>query len=90
MPPRVPARTRMRRRWQDAAFVIPVFAALLLMPPFLNLFTIRRVIFGVPLEVVYLFAIWSALVIGAVVLSRHLPHQIDPTDEADSAEQDDF
>lgn len=59
--------------------MVPAFAVLLLMPPLLNLFAIRRMAFGVPLEVVYLFTIWAALVLSAVVLSRRLPHQIDPT-----------
>ncbi|WP_417587309.1 hypothetical protein [Pararhodobacter oceanensis] len=74
----VPARTEVRRRWQDAGFVIPAFAALLLTPPFLNLFAVRRLLFGIPLEVAYLFTIWTALVLCAVVLSRRLPRQIDP------------
>ena len=85
---RVPARTDRHRRWQDAAFAIPVFAALLLLPPFLNLFTIREVLFGIPLEVVYLFTIWAALVIGGALLSRHLPHQIEPTADADKSEHE--
>lgn len=87
---RIPARTDKRRRWQDAAFVIPAFAALLLMPPILNLFTIRKLFFGVPLEVVYLFVIWTALVVGAILLSRRLPHQIDPSAVSDRADPDDI
>ena len=74
----------MRRRWQDAAFVIPVFAVLVMLPPFLNLFAVRRMVFGLPLEVVYLFTIWAALVGCGVVLSRRLPHQIEPSADADS------
>lgn len=61
------------RRRRDAAFVIPAFALLLLLPPFLNLFTIRRLLFGIPLEVVYIFTIWALLVVAAAVLSRLLP-----------------
>ncbi len=90
MPGRTPARTDMRRRWQDAAFVIPAFAVLLMLPPFLNLFAVRRLVFGLPLEVVYLFTIWAALVGCGVVLSRHLPHQIDPTADIDGADPDDI
>ncbi len=69
--------------------MIPVFAALLLMPPFLNLFAIRRLLFGVPLEVVYLFSIWAALVLCAVTLSRGLPHQIDPAAYTEHSGPDD-
>ena len=74
----------MRRRWQDAAFVIPVFAVLVMLPPFLNLFAVRRMVFGLPLEVVYLFTIWAVLVGCGVMLSRRLPHQIEPSADADS------
>lgn len=83
VPPRTPARPDVPCRWQDAAFVIPVFAALLIMPLLLNLFAIRRMLFGLPLEVAYLFTIWVALVAGAMLLSRHLPHQHDPPAEAE-------
>lgn len=77
---RLNARSRPRsagfhRRLRDAAFVIPVFALLLLLPPFLNLFRIERLFLGIPLEAAYLFAIWTALVAGAFMLSRHLPRQ---------------
>ncbi|MFA5538711.1 MAG: hypothetical protein WCZ72_08460 [Gemmobacter sp.] len=58
-------------RRKDAAFVLPVFGVLLL-PPFVNLFTQERLIFGLPLEVVYLFTVWVALVAGALMLSRRV------------------
>ncbi|WP_322989045.1 hypothetical protein [Hoeflea sp.] len=83
---RIPAPTDSRRRWQDAAFAIPVFVVLLLLPPVLNLFTIRRLLFGIPLEVVYLFTIWAALVMFGALLSRGLPHQIDVGEDADKSE----
>lgn len=88
VPPRSPARSDLPRRWQDAAFVIPAFTVLLLLPPVLNLFTIRRLLFGIPLEVVYLFTIWTMLVISALLLSRRLPHKIDPPGDADNSDVD--
>lgn len=57
-------------RRKDTAFVLPVFGVLLLLPPLLNLFTREALVFGLPLEAVYLFAVWLALVVGAFLLSR--------------------
>ncbi len=62
-------------RSRDAAFVLPLFGVLLLLPPFLNLFTRNVLLWGIPLEVVYLFGIWIALVAGAALLTRRLPRQ---------------
>jgi len=84
------ARTDKHRRWRDAAFAIPVFAALLLFPPFLNLFTIGELLFGIPLEVVYLFTIWTVLVVAGAFLSRYLPHEVDPAEETDKPEKEDI
>lgn len=70
-----PLRTRpdpgSRRR--DAGFFLPVAGVLLLLPPFINLFTHPRLIWGIPLEVVYLFGVWLALILGAFALSRVVP-----------------
>lgn len=55
--------------------MIPAFALLLMLPPLLNLFRVERLLLGMPLEVVYLFAIWTALVAGAALLSRAMPRQ---------------
>lgn len=57
--------------------MIPAFALILLLPPFLNLFRVDRLLFGIPLEAVCLFTIWTALVVGAALLSRHMPRQSD-------------
>lgn len=61
-----------RRRRRDAAAVLPLFGTLLLLPPFVNLFARNALLFGIPLEVVYLFGVWTALVLGALVMSRRL------------------
>lgn len=67
------ARPGDHRKLRDAAFVVPAFALLLLLPPFLNLFAIGGLLFGIPIEVAYIFAIWAALVVAAALLSRCLP-----------------
>lgn len=62
-----------REKREDIAFIIPAFSMILLIPPLVNLFMSRTMIFGVPLEIVYLFTIWLLLVLGAVGLSFWLP-----------------
>ena len=69
-PPNRPAGDTRRR---DAAFVLPAFGTLLLLPPFLNLFNRGLLVFGIPLEAVYLFGVWLALILGAFVMTRHRP-----------------
>lgn len=55
---------------EEVAFLIPFFGVVVLMPPILNLFVIDESHFGLPLEAIYLFSIWIALILGAVILSR--------------------
>ncbi|WP_294925823.1 hypothetical protein [uncultured Paracoccus sp.] len=66
-------------RHRDAAFAVPLFGAVLLLPVFVNLFNRRLAIWGVPLEVIYLFAVWLGLAAGAFWLSRHLRPSDEPT-----------
>lgn len=66
-PPNRPAGDTRRR---DAAFVLPAFGTLLLLPPFLNLFNRGLLVFGIPLEAVYLFGVWLALILGAFAMTR--------------------
>jgi len=59
-------------RRRDAAFVLPALCALILLPPFVNLFVRELLVWGIPLEVLYIFGVWFALVLGAMVLARRL------------------
>lgn len=61
------------RKTEHAAFMLPVFGALLLLPPLLDAFAVPHRLFGVPVEVVYLFTVWLLLIAGAAVMSRRLP-----------------
>ena len=68
----------MRRRaanpqgLRDAATLLPVTAAILLLPPFILVFAASVQIAGVPLIVVYLFGIWAVIVFCAWLLARNL------------------
>jgi len=62
-----------RARFSDLAFFLPVTGFLLLTPIFLNLFTQEQMLWGLPLEVIYLFVVWGLLILGAIGLSRKAP-----------------
>ncbi|MFA7505087.1 MAG: hypothetical protein WCZ28_10330 [Burkholderiaceae bacterium] len=63
---------------EELAFLLPFFGTLLLTPPLINLFVGRRILlFGVPLEAVYLFLVWLFLVGITMVLSRRRPFRDD-------------
>ena len=78
MSERRPSKGEENRKKEEAAFIIPIAGALFLLPPLVNLFNARTLLFGLPLEVLYLFFIWMLLIAGAVVVSavmpRRLPH----------------
>lgn len=59
-------------RVRDAARVLPLVGLFLLLPPVILLFAAPAEVAGVPLIVVYVFAVWGALVAGAAVLARAL------------------
>ena len=84
-PARHPDRRDDRARRRDAAFVLPLFGVILLLPPFINLFLVDWMPWGIPLEVIYLFAVWIGLVLGAWLLSRGLDPQSPGRDGDDIA-----
>lgn len=59
-------------RVRDAARLLPLLGAVLLMPPVITLFVANVDIGGVPLIVVYLFCTWLTLIVCAAWLSRRL------------------
>lgn len=61
------------RKAAEAVFIAQICGALLLLPPIINLFNKRSLLFGVPLEVLYLFLVWIVLIAGAVVISANVP-----------------
>ena len=62
-----------RSKREDLAALLPVFGAVLLMPLVANLFLTRTQLFGLPLDMLYLFAVWVLLIAGAIGLSFRLP-----------------
>lgn len=63
-----------RRKLENAAFVLPVFGAALIVPPLINVFNVPMMVGGVPVEVIYLFAVWTLMIGATAWLSRHMGH----------------
>ena len=58
------------QRARDAATLLPVAAAVLLLPPFILVFAAPVLIAGIPLIVVYVFGVWAAVVLVRMVVAR--------------------
>lgn len=63
---------RSRRRLESAALILPLLGAAIIVPPIIGVFNAPRLVFGVPLVAVYLFAIWAALIALTAVLGQSL------------------
>lgn len=59
-------------RLLDLAVLLPCVGLLLLMPPFIGLFTRPVTVFGIPLLVLYLFGVWALLIAATALLARRL------------------
>lgn len=60
------------RRLENAALVLPIFGALMIVPPLLGVFNTPILVAGVPLVAIYLFSVWIALIAITAVLSRRM------------------
>ena len=61
------------RKLEHAAFMLPVFGAVLLLPPLLDAFAVRDRLLGIPIEVLHLFTVWVLLILGAALVSWRMP-----------------
>ena len=76
------------RKTRDRALILPLVGLILLMPPFATIFRIDGTIGGVPSTLVYVFAVWAALIAGAVALSRRLRAGLDAPESRAEARED--
>lgn len=60
------------RRLSDMATIAPILGLILLTPPVIGLFATEGTIFGAPVILIYLFAVWFGLIALAAILSRQL------------------
>jgi hypothetical protein len=73
---------------QQLAFLMPLLGLFLLMPPAVLTFTMPTTVAGVPLIVLYIFAVWGLVIIGTALLARRLTG---PTDiDQPSSKRPDF
>ncbi len=61
-----------RRKIRDRSVALLVLGIVLLMPPMVRIAQIDTAVFGLPFALVYLFAVWLLLVLGAAILARPL------------------
>ena len=76
---------RRARKVRDRAVALPLVGFFLLMPPTALIFHSEIKVFGLPFTLVYLFAVWAALILAARFLARPL-QQIE--DQAERDEDD--
>lgn len=62
-----------RRKIESTALLATVLGALLLTPPLTLIFQRELRLFGVPLELIYIFVVWAGLCVVALWLARRLP-----------------
>lgn len=79
-PKRLPDRPEPSQRAREAAGLLPFLGLFLLMPPVLGLFATPAELAGVPLIVLYVFAVWLGLVLTAALLGRWLHQPAPPVD----------
>lgn len=69
------------KRAENAALALPVFGALLMVPPLLSVFNVPEKLFGIPLVALYLFTLWIALIAAAMLLFRRRTEEQDNSGE---------
>lgn len=60
------------RRLIDLSVIAPILGFILLVPPVIGLFARDATLFGAPIILVYLFAVWLGLIAIAAILARKL------------------
>ena len=61
-----------QRKLQDAAILLPIFGAFLIISPIITIFAGSTTLFGLPLIFLYIFGVWLGLVIIARAMARRL------------------
>lgn len=64
------------------AVLVPLLGAFLLLPPAVLLFASDLRVLGLPVIVLYLFAVWAALIAATFVVGRRLPEPPAPDEPA--------
>jgi len=67
-----------RRKIIGASLFFTLFGAMAILPPLILLFRFDSLIFGIPVEAVFLFGLWVLLIVGAVWFGAILPRDEPP------------
>ncbi|MEM9778300.1 MAG: hypothetical protein AAF813_00170 [Pseudomonadota bacterium] len=71
-------RAMIRRKREDAAFVLPLLGVVLLASPLLNVFIGLKTVFGLPAIYAYVFLVWAGLTLLTRTLARRLAPDVPP------------
>ena len=77
----------IRRKLVAAALFFTGFGAIAYLPPLVLLFRLDVRVLGVPIETVYVFVLWTVLVVGACWFSLVLPDDRPPSERKPGAGQ---
>lgn len=74
------------RKFRFVALLLPVAGLLLILPPLVSMRNnANAFVFGVPVNIAYLFGVWTFLIVGAYLLQRNIPNW--PTAKTDLTKQ---
>ena len=73
---------RRHSKTRDRALTLVLVGLVLLMPPVAAIFHVDSKLFQIPATLIYLFAVWALLIIGAALLSRPLREGDETEDRA--------
>lgn len=69
------------RKARDRAVILPLVGAILFLPPVAAIFRVDATIGGIPLLVLYIFAVWAGLILAAALLAPRLRESDAAVDE---------
>ncbi len=70
--PRRADRPLRHRKARDRAVILPLVGAILFLPPVAAIFRMDVALAGIPLLVLYIFAVWAGLIVAAAALAPRL------------------
>ncbi len=76
-----------RQRTRDAALMLPILGAFLLISPAASVFNSTATVLGLPVIVLYVFGVWLGMIVAALALARRLSAQEDRREPADAPEE---
>ncbi|MEL6774463.1 MAG: hypothetical protein AAFP23_06855 [Pseudomonadota bacterium] len=79
---RTPEPERAARRWHDAAMGLPMAGIVLLLSPFAQVFAVEGRVFGIPVQVAYVFGAWGLLILIARFVARGMLSELDEPPQA--------